>query len=101
MYINFQQNWVNRSVKPCAQMYLPKNRIFHYFATTNRRFSKSSLSDIRHHYHTCTSFFSKIGLINQSKPCTQIYLPRNANCINLQLAIRISKNHEFRTCTTP
>ena len=24
-----------------------------------------------------------------------------ANCINLQLAIRISKNHAFRTCTTP
>ena len=24
-----------------------------------------------------------------------------ANCINLQLAIRISKNQAFRTCTTP
>ena len=37
------------------------------------------------------SIFSKIGLIDQSKPCTQIYLPKNANCINLQLAIRIWK----------
>ena len=50
---------------------------------------------------TCTSIFSKIGLVDQSKPCTQIYLQIIANCINLQLAIRISKNHAFRTCTTP
>ena len=28
-------------------------------------------------------------------------LQKLANCINLQLAIRISKNHAFRTCTTP
>ena len=42
------------------------------------------------------------------KPCTQIYLHNVASCIDLQLpivilklAIRISKNHAFRTCTTP
>ena len=29
------------------------------------------------------------------------YLQKNANCIDLQLAIRISKNQAFRTCTTP
>ena len=50
---------------------------------------------------TCISIFSKIGLGDQSKLCTQIYLQKFANCINLQLAIRISKNHAFRTCTTP
>ena len=50
---------------------------------------------------TCISIFSQIGLVDQSKPCTQIYLQKFANCINLQLAIRISKNHAFRTCTTP
>ena len=50
---------------------------------------------------TCISIFSKIGLVDQSKPCTQIYLQKFANCINLQLAIRISKNHAFLTCTTP
>ena len=50
---------------------------------------------------TCKSIFSKIGLVGQSKLCTQIYLQKFANCINLQLAIRISKNHAFRTCTTP
>ena len=50
---------------------------------------------------TCISIFSQIGLVDQSKPCTQIYLQKFANCINLQLAIRISKNHAFRKCTTP
>ena len=39
----------------------------------------------------CISIFSKIGLVDRSKPCTQIYLQKFANCINLQLAIRISK----------
>ena len=50
---------------------------------------------------TCVSIFRKIGLVDQSKPCTQVYLQKFANYINLQLAIRISKNHDFRTCTTP
>ena len=36
-----------------------------------------------------------------TKLCTQIYLQKFANCIDLQLATRISKNHTFRTCTTP
>ena len=50
---------------------------------------------------TCISIFSKIGSVDQSKLCTHIYLQKFANCINLQLAIKISKNHAFRTCTTP
>ena len=83
-------------------MYLQKNRKLHEFATTNIYFFKN-----RHFQtciivkRTCTSIFSKIGLVDLSKPCTQIYLQIFANCINLQLAIRILKNHAFRTCTTP
>ena len=83
-------------------MYLQKNRKLHEFATTNIFFLKN-----RHFQtciivkRTCTSIFSKIGLVDLSKPCTQIYLQIFANCINLQLAIRILKNHAFRTCTTP
>ena len=50
---------------------------------------------------TCISIFSKIGLVDQSKTCTQIYLQKFLNCNNLQLAIRILKNHAYRTCTTP
>ena len=49
MYVNFQQNRVNRSVKTVH-----------------------------------TNLFAK-----------------NANCINLQFAIKISKNHAFWTCATP
>ena len=39
-------------------------------------------------------------LVDPSKPCTQIYLQIIINCINLQLAIRISRNHSFQTWIT-
>ena len=83
-------------------MYLQKNRKLHEFATTNIFFFKN-----RHFQsciivkRTCISIFSKIGLVDQSKTCTQIYLQKFLNCNNLQLAIRILKNHAYRTCTTP
>ena len=82
------------------QVYSQKNRKLHKFTTTNNNFPKSTISDIIIVKRTCTSIFSKIGLVDQSKPCTQIYLQKIANYINLQLAIRISKNQAFRTCTT-
>ena len=42
---------------------------------------------------TCRSIliFSKIGIVDQSKPCTQIYLQKIASCIHLQLPIVILK----------
>ena len=49
---------------------------------------------------TCISIFSKIMQVDQSKPCTQIYLQITMNCINLQLAIRISRNRSFQTWIT-
>ena len=83
-------------------MYLPKkNRKLHEFATTNNFFLNRLIQTCIIVKCTCISIFSKIGLVDQSKPCTQVYLQKFANCINLQLAIRISKNHAFRTCTTP
>ena len=83
-------------------MYSQKNHKIRKFATTNRNFEKSTLSDLRVIVkRTCKSTFSKIGLIDQSKPCTQICLQKIGNCINLQLAIRILKNDAFRTCITP
>ena len=101
MYINFQQNRANRSVitvhtnvfvkkiASCMNLQLPikilKNRLFQTCIIVKR---------------TCISIFSQIGLVDQSKPCTQVYLQKFANRINLQLAIRISKNHAFWTCTT-
>ena len=52
--------------------------------------------------YACVSIFSKIGLVDQSKPCTKKnYLQFFLMGINLQLVIRISKNYAFRTCTAP
>ena len=42
-----------------------------------------------------------MGLADHLKPCTQMYLQQIVSGINLQLAIRILKNHTFQTCTTP
>ena len=153
MHINFQQNWVSRSVKTVHTNLFAQYRKLHKFATTNSNFEENqsfwtciiikhtcisifSKIGLKHKSwpclqvysqkiascinlqlriiifqnrlfqtciivkRTCTSIFSKIGLVDQSKPCTQIYLQKIANCINLQLAIRISKNQAFRTCTT-
>ena len=98
MHVKYQLNRDKRFVKTvntknklnCMHFQLPiaifKNRPFQTCIIVKR---------------TCISIFSKIGLVDQSKLCTQIYLQKFANCINLQLAIRISKNHAFRTCTTP
>ena len=101
MYINFQQNrvktqvdraykFIRKKIASCINLQLRiiifQNRLFQTCIIVKR---------------TCTSIFSKIGSVDQSKPCTQIYLQKIANCINLQLAIRISKNQAFRTCTTP
>ena len=102
MYINFYQNRVSiDQSKPCTQSYLQKivsciicNLQFEFRTPT---FLQTCIIGPR----TCISIFSKIGLVDLSKPCTQVYLQIFANCINLQLAIRISKNHAFRTCTTP
>ena len=64
----------------------------------NRTVLKSALYFTRL-FQTCIivkrtriTIFSKIRLVDQSKPCTQIYLQKFLICINLQLAIRISKN---------
>ena len=63
-----------------------KKRKLHKFATTNiGNFEKNRL------FQTCISIFSKIGLVDQSKPCSQVYLQKYASCINLQLPILILK----------
>ena len=102
MYINFQQNRANRSFITVHTNVFAKNRKLHEIATANIFFLKNELFQtciiVK---RTCISIFSKIRLVDQSKLCTQLYLQKFANCINLQLAIRISKNHAFRTCTIP
>ena len=92
MYINFQQNRVNRSVlTACTQLYSPKKYKLHKFATTNSNFKKNDSKACIIVKRTCISIFSKIGLVDQSKPCTQIYLQKIASYINLQLLTVILK----------
>ena len=52
----------------------------HKFATTctNSNFEKNDYYIKASSYQrTCTSIFSEIGLVCQSKPCTQIYLQKS------------------------
>ena len=51
MSIFRQIGLVNQS-KPCAQIYLQKNRKLHKFATTNSNFEKSRLSDMHQERQT-------------------------------------------------
>ena len=46
---------------------------------------------MRYGKRTCISIFSKLGLVDQSKPCILIYLQKMASCVNLQLPIVILK----------
>ena len=48
MYINFQQNRANRSVTTVHTNEFTKNRKLHEFATTNKIYLKSTLSDMHH-----------------------------------------------------
>ena len=59
MYINFQQNRVNRSVTTVHTNLFANSRKLHKFATTNGNFEKKDY--FRH------AIFSKIGLVVQCK----------------------------------
>ena len=102
MYINFQQNWVKTQVVTVLTSLFAKNRKLHKFATTNNFFLKNPRFQtcIIVEQRTCISIVSKIGLIDQSKPCTQIYLYNIASCINLQLPIVILKKIKSFTHTS-
>ena len=81
-----------------------KNRKLHKFATTNSNFKK--LDYLRHASSYSVHVYDYINLqlnrVSRSdNPCTQTDLQKIVSCINLQLAIRILKNHAFRICTTP
>ena len=59
-------------------MYLEKYCKLYKFATTNSNLKKNRLFQaciiVK---RTCISIFSKIGLVDQSKTCIQIYLQKN------------------------
>ena len=67
MHINFQQNWVSRSVKTVHTNLFAQYRKLHKFATTNSNFEESqSFWTCIIIKHTCISIFSKIGLKHKS-----------------------------------
>ena len=72
MYINFQQNRANRSAITVHTNVFKKNRRLHEFATANYFSLNQIFQTCIIVKRTCISIFSKIGLVDQSKPCTQI-----------------------------
>ena len=91
MYINFLQNQVKTQVMTEHTSLFAKNCKLHKFATTNNIFFKSTLTGMHHHKKYMHINFSKIGLVDRSEPCTQIYLHNIASCRNLPLPIVILK----------
>ena len=91
MYIHFQQNLVSRLVKTVYTSLFAKHRELHKFVyyqiviLKNRLFQTCIIV-----WHTSMSIFSKIGLVDQPKSCTQMYFQKIISCINLQLPIVIS-----------
>ena len=60
MHINFQQNWVSRSVKTVHTNLFAQYRKLHKFATTNSNFEENqSFLTCIIIKHTCISIFSK------------------------------------------
>ena len=101
MYVNFQKNRVNRSVITVHTNLFAKYLKLSKFATTNSNSFKLTQSDMHHREtYMYINFQQNWVSIDQSNPYTQIYLHKIANCIYLKLAIRITKNHAFQTCTT-
>ena len=78
-----------------------KNRKLHKYATCNSNFKTKLFSDMHHRITYLYINFQQNWVSRSVKTCTQVYLQIFGNCINLQLAIKILKNHTFRTCTTP
>ena len=78
MYINFQQNQVKTQVMTVRRSLFAKTRKLHKFATTHNKFENRLFQTCIIVKRTCISIFSKIGLVDRSKPCTQIYLQKIA-----------------------
>ena len=74
MCINFQQNRVETQVVTVLTSLIAKNRKLLNLQLPIVILKKSILLDMHHHETYMYLIFSKIGLVDQSKPCTQIYL---------------------------
>ena len=84
MYFNFQQYRVSRSVKTVRTNIFAKKCSYQWYFILNRLLMTCIIIK-----RTCMRIISIIGLVDQSKPCTQTYLLKFASCINMQLPIVI------------
>ena len=100
-YINFQQYRVNRSVITLHTNVFAKNRKLHKLSTTNSNFKKLTLSDMRHRETHMYINFRQNRVSRSVKMVRTNLIAKNANCINLQLAIRILKNTPFGHALRP
>ena len=79
MHINFQQNCVIGSVKTVlTNIFTKKMQVAYICNYTNNIFFNQLLQTCIIIKRTCISIFSNIGFVDQSKPCTQMYLPKIA-----------------------
>ena len=102
MYINLHQNRVSiNQSKPMHTKLFAKTRKLHNYATYNSNFKTKLLSDMHHGITYLHINFQQNRVSRSVKTVHTNLFAKIANCINLQLAIRISKNQAFRTCTTP
>ena len=99
MYIHFQQIRVSGSVKTVLTLtnIFANNRKMHKFATTNSNFEEKQqlIQTCGIVKRACISIFSKLGLVDQSKPFTLMYLQKMASYIDLQLPKVILKKQLF------
>ena len=96
MYINFQQNRVNRSVITVHTNVFAKNCKLHKFATTNSIFFfKSTLSDMHHRKTYMYINFQQNRVTNKNgqKRAYKFICEKIASCINLQLLF--GKNYKL------
>ena len=88
MYINFQKNWVSRSVKTVRTNIFAKKCKLHKFATIPIiLFFKISITSDMHHHKTymCVNF-------------QQNRVNRSVKTVHTNLFVKIFKLHKFATC---
>ena len=84
-------------------MYSPKNHKSHNLQLPIDIIKKSTLSDMRHRktYMYVNFLQERVSQVRSVKTVHTNLFAIISNCINMQLANRILKNHAIRTCTTP
>ena len=101
MYINFQQNRVSGSVNTVHTNLFKKNTCCINLQLAIIFFFKLTLSDIHHRKTYMYINFQPNQISTSVKTVHTNLFAKIANCIKMQLAIRILQNDALRTCTTP